>query len=54
LHLPGGLIASGEFRKGKTVRLNITATREITFRCKLPDQDHVLTISLEKGETTEL
>lgn len=54
LHLPGGLIASGEFRKGKTVKLNITATREITFRYKLPDQEQVLTISLEKGETTEL
>ena len=54
LHLPGGLIASGEFRKGKTVKLNITATREITFRCKLPDQDQVLTISLEKGENAEL
>ena len=51
MHLPGGLIASGEYCKGKTVKLSITATRDITFRYKLPDHEPIFTVSLKKGET---
>ena len=51
LHLPGGLIASGEFCKGKTVKLSMTARRDITFRYKLPDQEPIFTVTLKKGET---
>ncbi|MBR2440777.1 MAG: hypothetical protein IKB25_11315 [Lentisphaeria bacterium] len=54
LHLPGGVIASGEFRKGKTVRLKLTAARDTTIRYKLPDGENIAEISLRKNEIFSL
>ena len=52
IHLPGGIIASGEFCKGKTTRLTLKATRDITFRYKVPDNPELCEVTLKKDEIT--
>ena len=54
LHLPGGIIASGEFCKGKTTALTLKAARDTTVRYKLPDHTELHEITLKKGEAEVL
>ena len=54
LHLPGGVIASGEYCKGKTTALTLKSTRETTVRYKLPDHTVLYEITLKKGEAEVL
>ena len=49
LHLPGGMIASGEFKEGKRVSLCVKAERDTTLRFRLPGDHHTTEIPLEKG-----
>ena len=50
LHLPGGVIAGGEYCKGKTIELTLKAARDTVIRCKLPDIPEIYEIKLKKDE----